>query len=137
MFHMIASITLMLSFAAQPLAAAGSPLKSQTPPASQSLAAAMEQWISAIESDNVAAAERIAAGDKAAAEIKEHWQAMKENHKKFYYRAWIAGTDGCPSAEKIGDAATFEVGGHSYGHLHVEWTKSGGEWRIGKVWMCR
>lgn len=37
----------------------------------------------------------------------------------------------------VGDAKTFTVGGHAFGHLHTRWVKTADGWRIERVFACR
>lgn len=118
--------------------AAASRSETKSPPA---LGAALEDWIVLLEKDDLKAArDRWAAGAEAADALTEHWPQLKQCHKAHDYRAWLdkrPGTEGGASADRVGDATRFTVGGHDYGHLHVTWQKTDKGWRVGKVWMCR
>ncbi len=35
------------------------------------------------------------------------------------------------------DKETFTLGGHEYGHLHMDFVEGDSGWRLAKVWMCR
>ena len=37
------------------------------------------------------------------------------------------------------DAETFTLGGHGseLGHIHIDFVKRSGKWRISRIWMCR
>jgi hypothetical protein len=107
------------------------------PPRQPTLAEALETWVTLLEKDDAETAIRWAANDAAAKQITEHWALLKENHKKFDYRNWLKGIDGQPGALQSADANQFKIGGHSYGHLHVDWVKTGGSWQVANVWMCR
>jgi hypothetical protein len=135
MFYPVAILISMATFVAQPaLHPASAPQQQVAPAAKATLAQSLEEWVRTIEADDPKAAAKLAANEQAAGQIAEHWAAMKANHKTFDYRKWIAGQSGEASAVKIGDATAFTVGGHSYGHLHIEWAKAGDDWRIGEVW---
>lgn len=101
-------------------------------PAKATLGEAIEDWVKLIEANDAkTAAERWTAGEKAAGELNELWQQQCAAHKKHDYRKWIE------QAGKIGDETKFKVGGHSVGHIHVDWIRTRSGWRIEHVWMCR
>jgi hypothetical protein len=112
------------------------------------LAEALEDWIGLIEKDDLKTAqERWTANATAAKELAELWERVKAAHKQFDCRKWLdnrTATEGNPiremhpgGAKQIGDATKFKVGGHGIGHLHIDWEKTDGGWRIAKVWGCR
>ena len=114
------------------------PANEPTMAATTSLAAALEDWITRLEKDDAGKAAEWAADEATAKEVKAQWDAMKRNHKAHDYRKWIDGrAKGVPAAKAAGDAKSFTVGGHEFGHLHVGWAKTDRGWRISKVWMCR
>ncbi len=107
-------------------------------PKSVSLAAALRDWITLLEKDDLkTASDRWAKDDQAAATIKQWWVALKDCHSKFDYKNWLDGQGQGGGAKQIGDAKTFEVGGHDFDHMHVDWQKTDSGWRIAKVWICR
>jgi hypothetical protein len=109
-------------------------------PKSDSLSGAIEDWIVLLEKDDAtAAAGRWSGGDEAAKALQDHWARLRECHKRYDYRKWLDGKHdaGDAGAADIGDATKFTVGGHAYGHLHTNWTKTDKGWRISGVWMCR
>jgi hypothetical protein len=118
-----------LSFAAAPAPDAGK----------ATLAIAIEAWVVLLENDDPRAAERWAGDEAASKALKEQWAKLRECHKQYDYRKWIDGSyePGSTGAAKIGDAARFTVGGHSYGRLHTEWARTDDGWRVNTVWMCR
>ena len=104
----------------------------QPDPKTASLAAGLEAWIVLLEADDVEAAQRRWAKDAAASEgMKQWWAKLRDCHKQYDYRKWLE------KAKQIGDATQFKVGGHDYGHMHVDWEKTDEGWRIAKVWICR
>jgi hypothetical protein len=118
--------------ASQP--ASGPTSKPTSAPASQagSLADALADWIALLEKDDLKSASARWSKDAAAADtMKQWWTELKRCHKEYDYSKWLA------AAKAIGEAAEFEVGGHSQGHLHVSWERTSGGWRIAKVWICR
>ena len=114
----------------------------QTRPAADAktaLATAVTDWIAALEEDSFdkSAIKRFAANETAAKQMTELWPQMKAAHAKFDYRRWIEGIDGDKGAKAIGDADTFRIGGHSYNHVHIEWSRTADGWRVSKAWLCR
>jgi hypothetical protein len=102
-------------------------------PKTATLAAAIEDWIGALEADDQAGASaRWASGEEATKSLKTFWAGLRKANEKFGYRKWIE-----RGANQIGDAKVFGVGGHSYDHLHIDWAKTDDGWRIARVWMCR
>ena len=111
-------------------------------PTTATLAQAVGDWVDLLEVDDARAAQRAAerwAGDKEAAkDLQRLWPELQDRHAKFDYRTWIKGGKDRPaSAEEIGDADTFTVGGHAFGHLHTRWVKTSEGWRITRVFVCR
>jgi hypothetical protein len=101
-------------------------------PATATLVLALEDWIISLEANNTEAAQKRWANDSAAAdEMRKWWAKLGDCHTQYDYRKWLDG------AKQIGDAKEFKVGGHDYGHMHVDWKKTDQGWRIAKVWICR
>ena len=116
--------------------------KPKLDPKTATLAEAIGDWVDMLELDDARAPQRAAerwAGNKDAAEdLRELWSQLQDRHAEFDYRTWIKGGKDRPApAEKIGDADTFTVGGHQFGHLHTRWTKTAKGWRIARVFVCR
>lgn len=131
-------LTATLSFATLALLAASPAPEPAPEPAA--LADSIEAFLVLLEKDDApAAAERWAGGADAAKAIKQHWPRLRECHKEFDYRKWEDGSHepGAAGAASMGDATKFTVGGHAYGHLHTDWTKTTGGWRVTGVWLCR
>jgi hypothetical protein len=122
---------LMTSIQARAHAADGTP--------KDPLSDALAQWIKSVEKDDLKSASQLAAGAEAAKKLEQNWPRVRECHKAYDYRRWIDGPrEGAgPGAKSVGDATTFTVGGHSFGHLHVRWEKSGAGWKITDVFQCR
>ena len=120
---------------------AGPASGSETPRDAQpSLSEALENWVALLEQDDVKTpAKRWAADEQAAKALEQHWPQLKQCHQDYNYRTWIDGDPhtGRPGARRVGDATKFTVGGHEFGHLHVNWVKRDNGWRIAGVWMCR
>jgi hypothetical protein len=96
------------------------------------LAQALEDWIVLLEASDVETAQQRWARDSTAMEgMKRWWARLEECHKQHNYRKWLE------AARQIGDATEFKVGGHDYGHMHVDWKKTEQGWRIANVWICR
>ena len=125
----------MAGFAADPPTTQPSTRPTTAPavdPAAASLGDALGDWITLLEKDDLkTASARWGKDEKTAADMKQWWTVLKDCHKKYDYRKWV------DEARKVGGAAAFTVGGHGYGHMHVEWAKAGNGWRIAKVWICR
>jgi hypothetical protein len=102
-------------------------------------AAAIEDWVTLVEKDDVkAAAARWAKDADAAAAMKDKWPQLRECHKAYDYRKWVGRRPGGgPGAKDVGDATAFTVGGHDYGHHHVKWSRGVGGWRVADVFVCR
>ena len=101
-------------------------------PSKATLVQALEDWIILLEANNTEAAQKRWANDTPAADqMKQWWAKLAECRKQYDYRKWLDG------AKQIGDAKEFKVGGHDYGHMHVDWKKTDQGWRIAKVWICR
>ena len=114
------------------------PADEPTKVAATPLAAALEDWIARLEKDDAGKAAEWAADESTAKEVKAEWDALKRHHKEHDYRKWIDGrAKGVTPANAIGDAKSFTVGGHAFGHLHVFWSKTHRGWRVSKIWMCR
>ena len=106
--------------------------------AAADLAGALEEWVKLLEKNDAEKAAGWAADEATAKEVKAQWDAMKRNHKAHDYRKWIDGrAKGVAAAKAVGDAKSFTVGGHEFGHLYVDWAKSDRGWRISGVRMCR
>lgn len=73
----------------------------------------------------------------AAKSLKEAWRDLRDRHHRFNYRTWITDEARPEAADRIGDATTFTLGGHEFGHLHVQWARTDAGWRIGRVFYCR
>ena len=105
------------------------------------LAQSLEDWIVLLEKDDLKTArDSWAAGPEAADALSQQWTQLRQCHKDHNYRAWLdkrPGAEGGAGAKEVGEATQFTVGGHEFGHLHVDWQKTDKGWRIGKVWMCR
>ena len=103
------------------------------------LAEALEDWVRSLEQGDAESAAKWAGGPEAAKAQAQWWDQLKQCHKEYDYRAWLDRdpATGGPGARKIGDAGKFTVGGHSFGHLHVNWVKGKAGWRISGVWACR
>ena len=95
------------------------------------LADTLKDWISQLETDSVKAPVKYAKDEKAAKLMEEHWETLKKAHEKHDYRKWLE------SAQKADKEAKFIVGGHDYSHLHVEWAKTDGGWKVSSIWFCR
>lgn len=103
-----------------------------------SLAEALQDWISLLEKDDLpTATDRWAKDGQAGATMKQQWANLKECHKKFDYRGWIDGKGESGGAKQIGDGKNFKVGGHDFGHTHIDWERTDAGWRIAKAWICR
>jgi hypothetical protein len=102
-----------------------------------SLPVALEDWVSLIEKDDVkSAGGRWAKDEKAAAQIRGHWPMIRRAHQAHDYRKWFDGK-GRGDAADVGDANQFKLGGHEFGHVHVDWEKTDAGWRVAAVWICR
>lgn len=123
--------TITLTCAVSRVAAAKSPL---------SLAESLEAWVTLVEKDDLKTASERWGRDAGAGEaLTQHWARLKQCHKEHNYRNWLEKDreSGGVGAKQIGDATTFTVGGHSFGHLHVKWEKGESGWRISSVFQCR
>ena len=111
---------------------AGIETTSAIDPNTATLAEALDDWIVLLEANDVETAQKRWAKDSTATKtMKQWWANLGDCHKQYDYRKWL------DRAKQIGDAAQFKVGGHSFGHVHVDWEKTGKGWRIAKVWICR
>lgn len=120
------------------LATAPTPASGPGKAVATDLPAALEEWVKLLEKDDAGKAAAWAADEATAKEVKAQWDAMRRNHKAHDYRKWVNGQGpGIPAAKAVGDAKSFTVGGHEFGHLHVDWSKTDRGWRITKVWLCR
>jgi hypothetical protein len=99
----------------------------------------LARWITLVEKDDLKSAQQLAATPEAAAKLGKTWPQVRECHKQYDYRRWLERVPegGGAGAKAVGDATSFTVGGHSFGHVHVKWEKSGEGWRIADVFMCR
>lgn len=95
------------------------------------LAETLDDFIAALETDSVKAPVKFAKDEKSAKALQENWDALKKAHEAHDYRKWLA------AAKTVEKEATFTVGGHEYDHLHVEWVKMDGGWKLGGVRLCR
>ena len=43
----------------------------------------------------------------------------------------------CQGQEFPDDVSEFKVGGHNDGHIHVDFVKADGAWRLKEIWICR
>jgi hypothetical protein len=104
-----------------------------------SLPEALEHWIKLVEQDDLKAAKQWAANPEAEKKLEQTWPQVRQCHKEYDYRRWIERQPegGGAGAKGVGDATSFTVGGHSFGHVHVKWEKSDAGWRIADVFMCR
>jgi len=101
------------------------------------LAATLDAWIVVVEKDDAkGAAERFGKDEKAAAQVREHWAMVRRAHSAHDYRKLFDGM-GEEDATKVGEGAKFKLGGHEYGHTHVDWEKTDKGWRVAAVWICR
>ena len=96
-------------------------------PKQATLVEALEDWIVLLEKDDIDTAQKRWAN----VSLKKWWGNVRACHKEYDYRKWLDG------ARHIGDATEFKVGGHIYGHMHVDWKKTERGWRIAEVFMCR
>lgn len=132
--HRVAVLLLVL------VPALGAPAFAAEGKADVPLAEALEDWVRLLERDDPKAAARWARDAEAARALNLQWGQLKECHEEYNYRTWLDRdpATGGPGARNVGDATRFNVGGHSFGHLHVNWEKgSDGGWRITGVWVCR
>ncbi len=113
-------------------------------PKTASLAEALEDWITLLEKDDAkAASTRWARDANAAAQMASEWKSVRTCNETLVYRKWLDNSSNQSTtrlvpggARQIGDAVKFKVGGHSFGHLHVDWVKTEQGWRIAGVWLC-
>jgi hypothetical protein len=110
-------------------------------PRTASLADAVSDWVGLLELDfanaPAAAARRWAKDGKAADELRQLWPDLQKRHAKYDYHKWATGEHRPANDPVAGDAQSFTVGGHEYGHLHTRWVKTDAGWRIESVFMCR
>lgn len=98
----------------------------------KALPAAVEAWVSLLEKDQATeAAKTCVADEKAAEQMTRYWKNLKGAHAKHDYRKWLE------QAATTPDDQSFTIGGHSYAHMHVVWSKTDKGWRITNVFMCR
>jgi hypothetical protein len=91
---------------------------------------AMTDFVNLLRADEMkTAVDRWGSADS---KLDEYWKILRECDAKFDYTNWITG-----KFKPAGDETKFTVGGHSYGHMHIEWQATRQGWRIVKVWMCR
>lgn len=113
------------------------PIEPRTAP----LAQAIDDWAALLEKDAAdLAVKRWSADEKAADALREHWPRLRACHKQYDYRKWLdrSGEDGRDAgARQIADGKRFRIGGHSFGHEHVDWKKTDQGWRITGAWTCR
>jgi len=107
--------------------------------AKESLDVTLDRWITLVEKDDLKAAKQFAVNPDVATKLETMWPQVRECHKQYDYRRWLEKVPegGGAGAKGVGDATSFTVGGHSFGHVHVKWEKSDGGWRIADVFMCR
>jgi hypothetical protein len=43
----------------------------------------------------------------------------------------------CRGQEFPDDVTEFKVGGHNDGHIHIDFIKADGSWRLKDIWQCR
>jgi hypothetical protein len=112
----------------------------EKPREAATLSTSLEAWVTLLEKDDLTtASKRWTRGAQAARAMEQWWPRLRACQQDYNYRRWLdqrPETDG-PGAGGIGEATKFTVGGHSYGHLHVNWEKGDGGWKITGVWMCR
>lgn len=103
------------------------------------LAEALEEWVGLLEKGDVKAAGRWARDADAAEAVAGRWAQLRQCHEDHDYRTWLDRdpATGGPGARQIGDVSKFTVGGHSFGHHHVDWAKGAHGWRIVDVRICR
>ncbi|HUT59476.1 MAG TPA: hypothetical protein VNA25_16625 [Phycisphaerae bacterium] len=109
-------------------------------PRTATLAAAVENWITLLEKDDLkAACHRWAADEQVDKDMAERWAGLRKANEQHDYRKWLdKRMEGNKTGAKaIGEAKAFHVGGHEYHHLHVVWRKTPVGWRIVRVWICR
>jgi hypothetical protein len=139
----VACVLCTILIAAAAAAPKGPATDRKVDPATATLAEAVGDWIDLLELDDARAsqraADRWAADEQAAKDLRRLWSQSQDRHATFDYRTWIkGGTDRpTPQAEEIGDADTFTVGGHDFGHLHTRWRKTAKGWRIARAFECR
>ncbi len=106
------------------------PTSQSVDPKTATLPAAIEEFVALLEKDDAKGVQkRWSADEKASKEIADLWERMQGAHKTYDYRKWVA---------KAAEATDkFTIGGHTFGHLHVDWSKTADGWRIGHVWVCR
>jgi hypothetical protein len=96
------------------------------------LADAVEDWIGLLAADDLQGASRKwARDDEARKQMEKFWPTLRQCNQQYDYRKWL------DSAKKADGQATFKVGGHEYGFMHVDWAQTAGRWQIQRVWMCR
>ncbi len=108
------------------------PTVAATAPSQSGLAEAIEDWVRLLEAGNPAAAsKRWASDQEAAGQLTRWWGTLRQCHQRYDYRRWAR------QAERLADAKAFKVGGHDYGHMHIDWERTARGWRIVRVWPCR
>jgi hypothetical protein len=91
---------------------------------------ALGDFVQLLQADDLkSASEKWARPD---AKLGDFWKNLRECHAKYDYNNWVTGQH-----KPQGDEMNFKVGGHSYGHMHIDWEKTNDGWRIVKVWICR
>ena len=130
-FHALGTTTLLFTLA---LTCAAARATSPRPPST--LPDALSDFVTLLEKDDAkAASQRWARDAEAEKALTQYWPQLKQCHKDHNYRTWL---DKAKTAEKeTRDNASFTVGGHSYGHVHLVWQKSDAGWRVANVFMCR
>ena len=105
----------------------------------EALDVTLDRWITLVEKDDLKAAKQLAAGPDSATKLEKMWAQVRQCHTQYDYRRWLEKIPegGGAGAKAVGDATSFTIGGHSFGHVHVKWEKSGDGWRIADVFMCR
>lgn len=132
--------------AVEPVGAATAPATraaAAVDPKTASLADALTDWIALLEKDDSKTATARWATNAAVGKVTAEWKALRERHKQHDYRRWIENSSDKPTtglvpggAKQIGKDTTFRVGGHSFGHLHIMWKKTGDGWRIAGILEC-
>jgi hypothetical protein len=126
------------ALAVAPCGSSGAEARDVADRAAVPLADALADWITLVEKDNAAAASsRWAADPEARDQMTRLWTDLRDRSGRYQYRNWLTGEAGVPSAANAGGGKDFTVGGHDFGHLHVNWAKTDQGWRFKSVFACR
>lgn len=132
--------------AAAPHAAAEKPQEEEAAkpgaidPNKATLAEAIADFGAAVQTNDLKSAQRWSTKPE---ELTEFWVSVKAQQKQFGYDQWIEEAkkrEIRPADEKSTpkeDPNRFTVGGHMYRHLHINWEKGKGGWRIASFLVCR